>query len=293
MSNESDELFNVNARLGHGLSERMDKFEQELGKIRWEAKTSRLNQEILRNLASGPLYEDMYKSIGSRQLSLEGTVRHIADTGASFSRFGDGELMTIFRPDYRLAFQKRSEALIEALVKVFDSDSSDLLIGFPNLYRDLHWTKVWSDIWFETKVLFKDLSIIGNSHASRPLFFSATGQAGVELWRSVWRGKRVAVVTGEGSRFSPVPALFDNVTDMEFIHSTSVDAFENLGSLKSDCLKSTADLFLVSLGPAATILSAELAAEGRQAIDVGHLASSYENIFSDGAWPEAKAVSGV
>ncbi|MFE2656125.1 GT-D fold domain-containing glycosyltransferase [Brevibacterium sp. NPDC059310] len=267
--------------------------DQELGKIRWEAKTARLNQEVLRNLASGPLYEDMAKCIGKRQLSLEATVRHIANTGASFSRFGDGELMTIFRPDYRLSFQKRSEALVDSLLNVFSFGSNNLLIGFPNLYRDLHWTKIWSDIWVDVKPLFEPLGVIGNSHASRPLFFSATGQAGVDLWRTVWEGKHVAVVTGEGSRFTAVPALFDNVPKLDLIQSTSVDAYESLETVKAECLNHSADIFLISLGPAATILSSELSKEGRQAIDVGHLASSFENVFSGGEWPEAKAVSGT
>jgi hypothetical protein len=49
-------------------------------------------------------------------------------------------------------------------------------------------------------------------------------------------------------------------------------------------------LFLMSLGPAGTLLTAWLARMGRWAIDIGHINNSWANVFAEGKWPESMDV---
>lgn len=260
-------------------------------KLLWEASTNRKSQDIMRLVQSTPVLDDVQAFAASVQLPFLETLRVIKEEELSFSRFGDGELKLMLRPDYKLKFQENSPAVAEALRETLLKPSEKLLMGLPHVFRDLHWTNVWVDIWGQFKPLVSEMSRVGNAHVSRPLFFQYTGQAGVDAWRGIWDQRSVAVITGKDSRFELSRALFDNCRSVSFIDSKPANAMGDVDRLVDVASKDPADIFLISLGPAGTVLSNKLAAAGRRAIDIGHISDSYENVFSGGAWPESKAVS--
>lgn len=257
-------------------------------KLLWEAVSNRKNQDVIRTVAATPTLNEVQDYVDERQLSFLDTIKVIRDEGLSFARFGDGEMKSMLRPDYNLAFQKNSPALASALRSVYTDTSDNLLLGFPYLYREAHWSGVWCDVWPQMKKLVYLQDRVGNSHVSRPVFFQNTGDEGVEAWRSVWADKRVIVITGKDSRFENVPALFDGTKSFDYIYSTPSNAFSDLDRVKDEVSKSDADLFLISLGPAGTILANDLAKLDRQSIDIGHISDSYLNVFDGGEWPENK-----
>lgn len=257
-------------------------------KLLWEAVANRKNQDVIRTAAATPVLNEVQEFVDEKQLSFLDTIRVIRDEGLSFARFGDGEMKSMLRPDYNLAFQKNSPALASALRSVYTETSDSLLLGFPYLYRDAHWSGVWCDVWPQMKKLVHLHERMGNSHVSRPVFFQNSGQEGLEAWRSVWGGKRVSVITGRDSRFENVPALFDGTKSFGYIHSMPSNAFSDIERVKEEVFNTDADLFLISLGPAGTVLANDLAKTGRQAIDIGHISDSYQNVFEDGLWPENK-----
>jgi len=265
-----------------------------LSKIYLSLEQIKKNSEVTRMAAANPYLSQVRKFTRAKQLSFEATLQLIAKEKLSFARFGDGELKLMLRPSYKLAFQKNSGPLREALRTVVSrgvEQPEKLLIGFPQMYEDLHWSGVWVDIWDETSELFSDLKRVGNAHVSRPVFFEDLGETGVQLWRNVWSERKVRVITGKGSRFELSPALFDNVAKVEFTYSTATNAFEDLSRLIAELELSTDELYLIALGPAGTILAAELAALGHWAIDIGHISDSYENVFKGAARPESKPIS--
>ncbi len=89
------------------------------------------------------------------------------------------------------------------------------------------------------------------------------------------------IVTSRSSRFVLIPELFDNIKSSEFIYGLSENAFcqydELIARIKSH---SKNKLVLLALGPTASILAYDLAKEGYQAIDIGHLPSCYEIVKS-------------
>lgn len=46
------------------------------------------------------------------------------------------------------------------------------------------------------------------------------------------------------------------------------------------------DIFIVSMGPAGTVLSHQIAATGRRALDIGHLSAAYLNVMKGQGLPE-------
>jgi len=259
-------------------------------KLLWEAQTARKTQDAIRFAVTGPILDRVGAFAESRQLGFLETVHHLRDTGKSFARFGDGEMKTMLRADYKLAFQPNSTALSAALRAALEP-TEGLLTGFPNVYRDAHWSGVWADLWSQFEPLVEPFDVMGNSHVTRPIFFQSTGMEGVDAWRSVWEGKSITVVTGEGSRFDLIPELFDNLAGAQFLYSRPVNAFGDLPRLMTELSWDTSDIVLIALGPAGTVLASQLAKAGRRAIDIGHISDSYENVFRDGAWPEAKALT--
>jgi hypothetical protein len=251
---------------------------------------ARKTNDAIRIALTAPVLDRVSVFAESRQLGFLETVWRLRDSGESFARFGDGELKTMLRPDYKLAFQPNSPALGAALRSALEP-TEGLLTGFPNVYRDTHWSGVWADVWGQLEPLVAPFEVMGNSHVTRPIFFETTGMDGVNAWRSVWEGKSVTVVTGEASRFDLIPELFSNLAGSKFLYTRPIDAFSDLQRLMAELALDSSDIVLIALGPAGTVLSSKLAKAGRRAIDIGHISDSYENVFRSGEWPEAKALT--
>lgn len=261
-------------------------------KLLWEAQSSRKTNDVIRLAVSSPILDRVSSFADRVQLGFLETVASIRDENLSFARFGDGEMRTMLRADYKLTFQPNSGALAAALSEAL-SPCPGLMVGFPHVYRDVHWSGVWCDVWGQVEPMVSKFGVMGNSHVTRPIFFQITGQEGVDAWRGVWDGKTVTVVTGEGSRFELIPELFNNLAGSRFVYSAPVDAFSDLSRLRSELMQDDSDIILIALGPAGTVLASQLAKAGRRAIDIGHISDSYENVFQGGAWPEAKKVASV
>jgi len=285
----------LTARIARALERNNDLLAEQVEisrKLLWELQTNRRTQDVLRLLATSAQLDDVQAFAQSRQLGFMETVEALRAEGLGFARFGDGEFRLMLRAEYKLKFQPNSAELAAELAAVLSGTavSRNMLVGFPHVYRDVHWSGVWSDIWGQLKPMVDGIPRVGNSHVTRPIFFQLTGDRGVAAWRSVWEGRHVTVVTGKGSRFDLTPALFDNLASVDFEYSTPVDAFADVTRLVDALRSRTSDLVLIALGPAGTVLAARLASAGVRAIDVGHISDSYENVFRGGAWPEEKKV---
>jgi len=261
-----------------------------LKKMHWEANKSRVIQETIRATHAAPLLDSMQAFLADRQLSLLGTIDEIRDKRLNLARLGDGELRLMLRLDFNIKFQRNSPALQQALKRSIDiaRDNPDkLLIGLPQTYRDLFWGGIYGELWGQFQPMVEDIRCFANSHISRPIMFGVHGQDAVDAWRTIWDGLDVAVVTGKGSRFDLTPELFDNVKSSRFEYSMPEGAFVDVPRMVEVLKDDPSDLVLLSLGPAGTLIAAELALYGKWALDIGHLSNSYEYEFKSGRFPEA------
>ncbi|WP_158299650.1 GT-D fold domain-containing glycosyltransferase [Glycomyces paridis] len=267
----------------------------QLKKVNKHLERTRQVEEVIRFSLSEKVLHEVTRFSEESVLDFETTLRRVAKERLSFARFGDGELRIMLNPDYNLGFQAGSAPLrrdLQAVLTYQNYDQDRLLVGFPYLFRSPHWQKVWSDSWPRLReILPRDVQY-GVAHVSRPIFFGQVGALGVDLWREVWDGQRVCVVTGRGSRFTMVDELFDNVASVDYLYSEPRNAYGDIGRVLEEAERlDDADLFLVSLGPAGTILTAELSRIGKWAIDIGHLSASYEQAFKGAGEPEDRPVS--
>lgn len=257
-------------------------------KLLWEARTNRHTQNVIRNASMSEIYSEIQALVTDKQRGFIDTVNSIREGRKSFARFGDGELRLMLRPQYQLKFQRNSVELSNALKSIFTDAPSNLMIGFPHLYREQHWSEVWSDIWRDLAPFLECIQEFGNSHVSRPIYFESTGDKGLNAWRQLWNNQSVAVITGRGSTFDLVPELFSNTRSTSIIGSVPENAFQDLQRVQDMAEDADADLNLISLGPAGTVLAHKLAKQGRWAIDIGHISDSYRYAYNNGDWPEAQ-----
>lgn len=261
-----------------------------LRQIHSELKTHRRELETIRLAATSEVMQDVSSFHRKQVRTLLETLELLASTELSMARFGDGEFRLMLLNDFNLRFQKNSPELQDDLRKVFISNDADVLVGFPQLFRDAHWSGVYQELWPRLNQLTTSGRTYACAHITRPQAFSALGERAVELWRQIWEGKKVAIVTGEGSRFDLIPELFDNLASHEFIYSLPVNAYEDIDRVEAVVTDSDCDLALIALGPAGGILAHRLATAGKRALDIGHLSNSYENVYKGAPRPEATSI---
>lgn len=253
-------------------------------------RTPRQTAQALRQLA----VDDVTRFTVDHQLGFEDTMLRLIDGRTSLARFGDGEFLSMLRPGYDLYFQRttpRLSAELRGIWTMEDLDADTLLLGFPDRSTGPYWSDVWANAWPDLRLITRTDLRYGNTHVTRPRYFRRLRRRGVDLWRQVWAGQSVCVVAGTGSRFLPVPDLFDSASSVSRVDAPPIDAYAGVDALERRLLRMPADVFVLSLGPTATVLAARLSRRGRRAIDIGHLTSSYGTIFHGDARPEDQPVT--
>ena len=250
-------------------------------------RSPRQAADVIRQLA----LDDVDRFSASHQLGLEETVCRLIDGNISLARFGDGEFGSMLRRGYDLYLQRTTPELMTELRSIWtleNLNADSLLLGFPFPFKGPHWARVWTNLWPDLRLITRTDITYGSTHVTRPYFFRRLGSRGVDLWRQVWADMSICVVTGTGSRFELIPALFESAASIAREDAPPVDAYARVDELERRLLTIPADIFLLSLGPTATVLAARLSRHGRRAIDIGHIASSYNSVFLGASRPEVQ-----
>ncbi|MEX0426262.1 GT-D fold domain-containing glycosyltransferase [Nocardioides sp. DS6] len=258
-----------------------------------ELKKQRKMIDSLRLSASAETMTEVQEFVNTRQLTMLETLRRLATTDCSLARFGDGEFRLMLRPDFDLAFQRNSPELQRELLDVFRSaDEPGLEIGFPQVFRDPHWTGVWSELWPQLRLRTPERGTFLNSHVTRPAAFIFLRDDAVTLWQKVWAGKRVALIAGSGSRADVDSTLYSSAASVTLIESKATHAYSDIDRVVDVVTSGDAyDVALIALGPAATVLARRLHRAGIRALDVGHLSASYDHVYAGRQRPEDNPIS--
>lgn len=211
------------------------------------------------------------------------TVKH-----KSLTRFGDGEIAWIYKDAKGYFGQENSEELSDALKMALTSNRDSLIVGIPDFFgdmktytkerkrnREIHLSKYlnkWRQLIDVDKV-YAD-ALITRVYNGRVNFDC---EKTFNQWKQVWDNRVVYIIEGAETRFGVGNDLLSNAKQVQRIICPAENAFCKYKDILN-CSKQQkeADLFLIALGPTASVLAYDLDLLGFQAIDIGHLDIEYE-----------------
>lgn len=221
-------------------------------------------------------------------LSAEKAIHEIAKNRKSMSRYGDGEWDLAL--GYDNSFQKSDKRLQERLKEILVSNLDNHIVAIPDIYGD------FPNRTEEFKACFRrhlgsgrreqEYAMLDmekeyyDSFITRPYKdFVDRSNAGrkFEQIKTIWEGRNLTIVEGEKSRLGMGNDLFSNAASCIRILCPPINAFDQYHAI-FNAVKETdkENLILIALGATATVLAYDLAREGYQAVDIGHIDIEYE-----------------
>ncbi len=221
--------------------------------------------------------------------NVEDTLNRISNESVSISRFGDGELELMFL-DKSLPFQRFDEGLKSRLFEVLKSDLSDFLVCIPNTWGDMSCLR--GDIykfWVEKVVELRPFMNIHLDFSKEYYDTSVTrciSEGVYNKFKTFFANRTIIIVEGEKTRFGVGNDLLDKARSIKRILCPAKNAFDKYNQILEACkslrgggatgFQDPQTLFLIALGPTATVLAYDLHKLGYRAIDIGHLDICYE-----------------
>ena len=219
-------------------------------------------------------------------------IKKIIKERKSLARFGDGEF-SVIAGRIRHKFQtQEDEELKKRLIEVLHSKNENLLIGIADNYGSLEkytpQAKREIRCYLNPQVRKEHLQLLEkdriyyDAYVTRPyvMYEDNATEAPKKRFlnlRRIWDKRECIFVEGEKTAMGVGNDLFDNVKSIKRIIAPAENAFEKYEVILDACMKqSKENLFLLALGPAATVLAYDLCKAGYQAIDIGHLDLEYE-----------------
>jgi hypothetical protein len=208
------------------------------------------------------------------------TVRAIGERHGSIARYGDGELMIMLGRG--IYFQEYDPALARRLRAILRQPSRQFLVGLPPFDTMSITKEFWRKEWRRFRRLFSYLVLDGAEYHSTAL----SRPASVANWQpeefyaaftALWKGRELVLIHNH-----PAVAehpLFREAKSVHHVPCLAEHAFREYPALLERAarfLDLPDVLFLIAAGPTACLLAWDLAGRGAQALDVGHLASAYD-----------------
>lgn len=223
-------------------------------------------------------------------LNIDETIDVIIKNKLSVSRFGDGELsllLNIGNPD----FQHSNLKLIEQLHKTITSNLPQLLICIPKVFENSDLERMTRDtykFWHRYIInnreaiyhLLNFSKLYGDTQFTRNYIDNKDKSHAKQYFikiKRIWDNRNVIIIEGKYTRFGVNNNLLNNAKSIKRILCPEKDAYNKYNDILIETLKQDKNiLFLIALGPTATILAYDLCKNGYQAIDIGHLDIEYE-----------------
>lgn len=250
---------------------------REIEEYQMDAELLRIKQDLLQEMQNSNV----------KILSIEETIKKIKQEKKSIARFGYGELDIMIGGE--IGFQNKNEKLSKKLEEILKEKQDFCLIGVPDLINNLDnlteesetfWIKHMNKnraIWLN--YLDKDRTYCTSNLTRLYIRYKDRSNSGkyFSMLKEVWENRDVIICEGEQTRMGIGNDLLDKCKSIKRIICPSENAFDKHDEILATLKQQPKDsLIIMALGPTATVLAYELAKEGYQALDMGHLDIEYE-----------------
>lgn len=215
------------------------------------------------------------------------TLSYMNRTECSVGRYGDGELFLMCL--LSISFQHRSLKLCRELIHIAKNGDPSFLVCIPiiinyddNLVPEAKkwWKKHLRRTGLVWRLFFSSGLPYGDTQITRPWIGIQDAEHAKKCFdgiRSIWDDKNIVMIEGEKSRVGVGNDFLDNARSVERILGPVRDAYSRIDEIYEKAISFSKDhLFLLALGPTATVLAYRLHKAGFRAIDIGHMDIEYE-----------------
>jgi glycosyltransferase family protein len=218
---------------------------------------------------------------------VEDTLNDLMIQKASLCRFGDGEIQLLKGID--IPFQNASFALTERLKEILSSKDEAIFIAIPRmLYTSKknvvpfvkNWWREHGQIFrheLEKYIDFNHTYYAAELTLASNLFESYDVKAYFEKITKIWQDQAITIVCGETVFQHIEYNIFDVAESVDYVLAPSLNAFDVYDTLLERCRAIPQHhVIILILGPTAKVLAYDLAQQGFRALDLGHIAKSYD-----------------
>ena len=204
----------------------------------------------------------------------------LVSSNKSMARLGDGEFKLIMGEN--ISFQKYDPILAERLKKILRNQNDMIWLGITDCFGYCSSAYLRRVMVSCRNTLYKFIDFSKtyiDTNVTRQLEFvnEQQGKDYYNAMKTIWQSKDIVLVEGAGSRLGIGNDLFTNASSVQRILCPIKDAFSKYDEILKECLKQPKNkLFLLALGPTATVLAEDLTNAGYRALDIGHLDTAYE-----------------
>ena len=223
------------------------------------------------------------------------TSKMLSSKSISIARLGDGELSMIF-DKHSLGFQPYNEHLRERLIDIVKSPSSydNVLVCLPDCFHSVKtmkpsvanfWKQWVSKNYSNVNSIIDNEYNYGDSYVTRlylPWKDKSNESVIIQNIQSTWENKKIIIVEGKETRFGVGNDLLSKAKSVSRIICPSVDSWSKYKEIFNACKTqklSNETVFVLALGPTATVLTVDLASLGYRSLDLGHMDLQYEYLI--------------
>ena len=215
------------------------------------------------------------------------TIQALVKTNKSICRFGDGEFNLILGEG--IGFQNKNFVLEKRLKEILSSNDENIMIAIPDIFGSLDMDNNASKSFWRKFLVYNREKIYDCLDFSKTYYDSMITRVYIrdpensgckkvfDDFKRIWDGKDIVFVEGKASRLGVGNDLFSNAKSIRRILCPQRNAYSKYDEILDTCRElPLSTLFIIALGPAATVLAYDLAKSGYRALDLGHLDIEYE-----------------
>lgn len=220
----------------------------------------------------------------------EHTIDMLCKTNKSIARFGDGEIFII--NGISIPFQRYDEKLAKRLKEILLNKNKDLMVGIDNWYFFPKYNFLANELTSNfalfsmpkaRKSLMQYLDLSSNYCDSG--FTGALKNGGgnkqneilFQKMRTIWDKQQIVLVGCREAHQKMQYDVFDNASKENWIYIPNINAFDEYDSILTKIKRYPAKtLVILMAGPTAKVLADDLSRIGYRALDLGHIAKSYD-----------------
>ena len=216
----------------------------------------------------------------------EATLLEIIHSNKSIARYGDGEIMVM--AGLGIAFQEYDAVLARRLQEIVHNHDENLMVGIPHIF---YYPYLYPDMVVNNHLsVSKQFNIEGvalwrnrlNKWIDIETVYYSTDISGLTseqfvVFRDFLRDKHVVLTLCKEAFDAYQHNLFDTAKKIDYVFIPNKHAFRQydavLQKLSSFPKKA---LHILMAGPAADLWAVDLCAQGFRALDLGHIAKTYD-----------------